>query len=181
MWYAYLPRTPIGAAVKYAVGVLVGGGCINLVYNYVGPFLRDHSDFILPFALANGVASSFWYLVGEAAFGLEAMTGTFQLKSLVELIPSLSRARVITHFPIGGVVIGALTAVTAPFLWPLAFNLCWDENTRLLLLDNDTLWLSDLYQYIVVPVGIPTGISAGISIHLVSGPIQFGKTSFLLY
>jgi hypothetical protein len=100
--------------------------------------------------------------------GLEVMTGTMNASALSALFPRLAQGAIFNQLPIGGVVIGALTALTAPFLWPIMIDLCWDENTKKLLLNGDTLWLVDLYQYIAIPVGLPVGILAGLSMHLVS-------------
>ena len=75
-WVRVMPRSSLGSATKAVVGVLIGGGSLQLVYNYVGPFLRDHSEVVLPFALSNAIASSFWYTVGELSIGLDAMMAT---------------------------------------------------------------------------------------------------------
>ena len=71
-----------------------------------------------------------------------------------------------TSIPVGGIFVGGLTALTAPFLWPMAFSLCWDKNMHQLLVGENSLWLVELYEFIAVPVGLPTGIFGGIGLHL---------------
>ena len=174
IWYSYLPRTAVGQGLKYLIGFFGGGGAISILYNHVIPFLRDHSNFVLPFALANGVASGFWFLVGELTFGLPFMSGVISVDVLKRALPAVIAAIFITPsgaslfasgLPVGGVVIGALTAITAPFIWPIAFEICWDENLKNLILDGDPLWLLDLYQYFGIPVALPVGIISGLSMH----------------
>ena len=173
LWYSYLPRTATGQYLKYVVGFFGGGGGISILYNYVLPFLRDHSNFVLPFALANGAASGFWFLIGECVFGLQFMTGVISLEILKKALPTMissvfispAGGLVTSGLPIGGVVIGALTAISAPLLWPMAFFICWDDNLRGLILDGDSLWLMDLYQYFGIPVGLPVGVISGLSMH----------------
>ena len=173
LWYFYLPRTAAGLCLKYVVGFFGGGGVISILYNYVCPFLRDHSNFVLPFAIANGITSAFWFLVGESAFGLPFMSGVISVEILKKALPTVvssiflspAGGLVTSGLPIGGAVVGALTALTAPFLWPFAFEICWDDNLRGLILDGDSLWLVDLYQYFGVAIGLPVGIISGLSMH----------------
>ena len=35
-----------------------------------------------------------------------------------------------------------------------------------LLVGDNSLWLVELYEYIAVPVGVPTGVFGGIGLHL---------------
>ena len=37
-WLRVMPRSELGSAIKAITGVLIGGGSLTLVYNYVGPF-----------------------------------------------------------------------------------------------------------------------------------------------
>jgi len=181
LWYSYAPRSAAGQAAKWALSLVGGGGCVHLIYEYVIPLLRHHSDFVLPFALSNAVASGFWYVVGEASMGLPFMTGavTFEalqhsqvgraLALILRLMGQSATTGVLFHtsLPVGGVFVGALTALTAPILWPAAFHLCWDDNTRVVLLgEHGTTWLVELYTAIALPVGLPTGIFAGVGLHL---------------
>jgi hypothetical protein len=57
MWYRYLPRTWYGFAVKWVTGACLGCSGVGLMFNYVAPWLRDHGDLILPFALANAIVA----------------------------------------------------------------------------------------------------------------------------
>lgn len=167
LWYNYLPKTLLGQSLKLTLGIVGGGGVVSLTYNHVSPFLRDHSVFVLPFALSNAVAAGFYYTIGEFAFGLPFMAGgaigmeTFGF-ALPKAIVSLSTV----GLPIGGVMIGALTALTAPLIWPTAFLICWDDELKSLFLDNDYLWLVDAYYSIALPVALPIGVLSGATMHL---------------
>jgi hypothetical protein len=61
-WFRYLPKTFSGRIVKYIIGASLGGGSGVLIWNYVLPFLNNHSEIVLPFALANSIAASSWYV-----------------------------------------------------------------------------------------------------------------------
>eukprot|EP01034_Spumella_vulgaris_P032685 gene32685-40339_t len=70
--------------------------------------------------------------------------------------------------PVAGPVIGALTALTAPFLWPLCLKYLWNKDTRDLLLgdaEGGDTWLSHAYEWILLPVGLPVGILSGFAMH----------------
>ena len=191
LWYSYLPRSQFGRLFLWTSYVAGGGGFIHLMINFVIPFMRNHSDFVLPFALANAVASGLWYTVGEVTLGLPFMSGAVALESLQRSafgMGILAILRVMgqnvaggtgtvfaTSLPIGGIFVGGLTALTAPFLWPLMFKLCWDTNTNKLLVGDDPTWLVDLYQYIALPMGLPVGLLAGIGLHLAVKPFIVGK------
>ena len=184
MWYSYLPRTPTGLMVKWGLSVVGGGSILNLTYSYVIPFLQHHSDFVLPFALSNAIASGIWYLFGEYTFGLPFMSGVVSIEALKatmagkiilgilrmmgQNLTATTGAGILfqTSLPVGGIFVGGLTALTAPFLWPMAFSLCWDKNMHDLLVGENSLWLVELYEFIAVPVGLPTGIFAGVGLHL---------------
>jgi hypothetical protein len=191
LWYSYLPRGSFGRifmSMSYIVG---GGGFIHLMINFVVPFMRNHSDFVLPFALSNAVASGFWYSIGEVALGLPFMSGAVALESLQGSFFGAGMLGILrimgqnvaggtgtvfaTSLPIGGIFVGALTALTAPFLWPLMFKVCWDANTNKLLVGDDPTWLVDLYQYIALPLGLPVGVLAGIGLHLAVKPFVVGQ------
>jgi hypothetical protein len=174
-WMSYLPRTVTGYYLKNVVTVFGSGGTTFLMYNHVIPFFRDHSDFVLPFALSNGIAAGFWFLMGELAVGLPFMAGVASIEALSSTFPAFIMAFFVTPagtsllaggLPIGGVVIGALTALTAPYLWPFAFSICWDDNTKAFILGGDSLWLVDLCQSFLMPITIPVGVISGLSMHL---------------
>lgn len=174
-WISYLPRTVTGYYLKNVVTVFGSGGTTFLMYNHVIPFFRDHSDFVLPFALSNGIAAGFWFLMGELAVGLPFMAGVASIEALSSTFPAFIMAFFVTPagtsllaggLPIGGVVIGALTALTAPYLWPFAFNICWDDNTKAFILGGDSLWLVDFCQSFLTPITLPVGIISGLSMHL---------------
>lgn len=179
MWFLYLPRTTTGRMIKYAVGFIVGGGVIQAINHYIGPFLLYNSNFVLPFAVSNAVAASFWYGVAEATVGLSAISGSILPQTVTSTVApsvagSVGRAASSFTIPLAGPVIGALTAITVPFLWPYAFQYLWKEDYRHLILDNDPAWISHLYEWIVVPVGIPTGLLSGLLMHIVLNPFIVG-------
>ena len=139
IWRTQAPKTLTGQAVKYVVGVVIGGGSVKLMIDYVIPFLAQNSNLVAPFALANAAASMFWYAVAEATFGLDALVagrlGLPFLKPLLENWKSLSliAPRLIAGPGMAGPAIGALTAITCPFLWPIAFDLCWNNELKKLV------------------------------------------------
>ena len=172
---SYVPRTSIGYYVKNFMTLFGGAGSISLTYNYVIPFLRDHSDFVLPFALANGLTAGFWFITGELLFGLPLMSGVASLEALASVFPafvmmmltsSTGKSVLAGGLPIGGVVIGGLTAMTAPFLWPATTELCWDSNFKSMILGDESLWLTDFYQIYCLPIGVPVGVISGLSMHV---------------
>jgi hypothetical protein len=167
LWYNYLPKTQTGQGLKLILGLLGGGGALSLTSNYVLPFLRDHSVFVLPFALSNAIAAGFYYTIGDIVFGLPFMAGgAIGMETLGFALPKAIVTLATLGLPIGGVMIGALTALTAPFLWPAAFSLCWDDKLKTLFLDNEYLWLVDAYLLIALPVGLPIGVLSGATMHL---------------
>ena len=184
LWYAYLPRTFMGSNLKILFTIFGGGGIINVLYNYLIPFFRDHSDLIMPFALANAVASGAWLVIGELTFGLPFMVGVASLDVLSKTFPAFIMAFFVSPagkslmaggLPIGGVAIGGLTALTAPFLWPIAFSICWDDDYKALILDGNSLWPLDFYQTYLLPIGIPVGVISGLSMHLLLKDAIIGR------
>lgn len=103
----------------------------------------------------------------------------------------------LTAFPLAGPMVGVLTALTAPFLWPTAFDYCWNEEMRcvhcmwflciLVILEfmcacrafwlqkDEAYWLVDLYNWIAVPIGIPCGLLAGSALSLALRTTVTGK------
>ena len=179
IWLRVLPKSILGRVIKYSTGLVIGGGSVTLLMNHLIPMARDNAEIILPFAISNSIASMFWYGVGETYFGLEVMTGTLATSSLTYLPKYAVDALEILgpRLPIAGAVIGALTAITAPILWSTSFRLFWDENLRVLLLADDLNWPLDLYANIVLPVGIPIGILAGSTLHIILKPLIVGVPS----
>ena len=135
-YYFYMPKSEIGQKIKYLIGIFIGGSGVTLTYNYLIPFLRDHSDFILPFAISNAVASSAWYAVAEYTFGLEAMLGTVSMAQLTaagipaELLTFLSNygvAQLLVGMPFGGAVVGALVNQVQEYFAQRRYNIfCCD-------------------------------------------------------
>jgi hypothetical protein len=48
----------------------------KLIYSYIGPFLWNNAEFVLPFALSNGAAAAFWCTAVESYFGVGILAGT---------------------------------------------------------------------------------------------------------
>jgi len=131
VWFNYLPKTAAGQVVKYIVGLVIGGGAIELTWNYIGPFLRDHSELVLPFALSNGISSAFWYTVAELTLGLDTLMLTASAATLEgaaatasaaglahTVVTSFKSGKLLSRLPVAGAVVGTLTALTSPLIWP---------------------------------------------------------------
>lgn len=168
-WFKYLPQSLLGRLLKYSIGALIGGGIVTLSYRWLIPFLYAHGDLVLPFALANTVASAFWYALFEYKWGIEGMAG-------IRRLPAILRMLSVKRVPVGGVLVGLATTITAPFLWPSMINLCWSEELKQLFLGKamDSWFLIDLYMP-ALPVFIFVGFLAGISLHGVLSPVLLGK------
>ncbi len=186
-WMRVMPRSELGSAVKAVTGVLIGGGSLTLVYKYIGPFLKDHSELILPFAVSNAIASGFWYTAGELSLGFDAMMATGVMSTAsANLAGALFSERLLAvaaRLPFAGTMVGVLTAVTAPLLWPGMIDLCWADSLRQLILGERELtkktpmnsnWLVDTYWHYGLPVALPVGAFAGATMHLVLKPAVVG-------
>lgn len=58
------------------------------VSEYAWPFVRDHGDLVLPFALSNALTSGAWYAFLEATMGINFMAGMLNsTKAPVRLLP----------------------------------------------------------------------------------------------
>ena len=174
-WYRVAPRSDGGRATKFIIGTLMGGGCFKLVSDYVGPFIRDHSELILPFALSNAVMSSFWYVTGESVLGLDMMMGATWPALAEKAGAGLFLGRTLAKLPFAGTAVGALTAVTVPLLWPMMFDLCWDQDLQELILGKEYTqqtglmkrnWLVDIYTNWTMAMVVPVGAGAGATMHL---------------
>ena len=102
-------------------------GLTTLVYSYVGPFLWNHSELLLPFAAANAIAATFWYCVLEATIGLPAMTGelpAFMQKQSADAVPSFVRGL----FKVLGLGLGSGSGIwlwSWLWLWLWSGSGCW--------------------------------------------------------
>jgi hypothetical protein len=56
IWYSFIPKNQYGKQIQLAIGILIGGGGVTLVYQQFGFFLRNYSDLVFPFAIANSIA-----------------------------------------------------------------------------------------------------------------------------
>ena len=61
-WSRLLPNHPL---IRGGLVVALGGGLGTIVYHYIGPFLSEHSEVVLPFAAANGITAMMWYSLLE--------------------------------------------------------------------------------------------------------------------
>jgi hypothetical protein len=143
-FHRVLPKEPL---VQGLVFLCCGGGLGTVLYNYVGPFLAQHSEVVLPFAAANGCAAMFWYGVLEAQVGLDAMAGSIEAlmggSSAAAAAATVSASkgtkgasgggswwlnsgwsRTMFRYgvPFGGPAVGVLTAVTAGYLYPVSHH-----------------------------------------------------------
>lgn len=173
MWYYFLPRSLLGKFVKYTFSTGFWGISF-ITLTYVVPFLRNHSEIILPFAISNALTSGVWYTLAELIFGAEAILSGFIIsETFRSMIPfALPFARI----PLIGPFIGALTALTSPILWPYCFRLCWSRDMQNIVLNSDFTWISDFYNYIAVPVALPIGLVSGLSFHLLLKPLIFSES-----
>jgi len=181
--YRWLPGTVEGRAAKYIIGVLIGGGGGVLLAKFVIPFMFNHSEFLLPFALANGLTASFWYTVGEVTMGLDAMVGvagavgTAAGAAEALLAAQNPMFKVLRSLPVAGCVIGTLTALTTHYLWEPMINLCWGDDFKALILGNsggDITWIRDLYVSSMYIVTIPISMIAGSSVNYLLKPLILG-------
>jgi hypothetical protein len=179
LWISYLPSTEKGKIAKRIIGLALGVGSTGLFFNYIIPFLRYNSDFMLPFAMSNAVMATFWYAIGEMWLGIDVMvTGVSEASMLARNVsPAVASfiARIVGASAMAGGAVGALTALTAPYCWPFFFSLCWDRDLKTLLLTDDPYWIIDLYNWIAIPVGLPVGILAGITLQTVLKSFVLGK------
>jgi hypothetical protein len=171
LWFSYLPRTENGRIAKNVIGILLGVGSTGLFYNYVIPFLRYNSDFMLPFAMSNALMATAWYTAAELWLGLDVMLLGVSEQALIarNVSPAVAAflVRLIGASAVAGAAVGALTAITAPYCWPFFFSICWDRDLKTLLMKDDPYWIIDLYNWIAIPVGVPVGILAGITLQSV--------------
>ena len=167
IWWNYLPRTVAGAMAKHSIFLLIGGGISTLLVNVVVPFLSTHSELVLPFSLANGIAAAGWYALAEGSLGLPTLLGAAN--------PRLTFLGVQYALPVVGASLGLLTAVTAPFLWSPLFGLCWSPDLHQIIFDvnsssSSSNWISSLYRELFLPVALPVGVLAGSTMHLLLAP-----------
>ncbi len=161
----------ISLGIKYGLAIAVGGGFTTLIVNYLGSFLAHNSDFVLPFAAANMLASSFWYTMGELIYGSAAMTQRIGTEVIEKKLPFNWTKSLLSRFsslgvPIAGPVIGALTALTVPFLWPVLFRKLWNQDVQDLILNDNYTWISTFYEWIFFPIGLPVGLFSGLVMHM---------------
>jgi hypothetical protein len=169
IWAAVLPKSQFGQVIKNTTAVVIGGSALTLFYQYIIPSVLKYADIIFPFALSNGLSCMLWMGLGEKIVGWEFLAGlatNSTIGSVASWLPQSITSRTliasILTLPAGGAVIGGLTALTAPLLWPYVTKLCWDPLFRSIILGGDSIvWLMDLYYQFVIPVGLPVGIFSG--------------------
>ena len=187
-WFNYLPKTDTGRLVKYTSGIAVGGGLIRLIHEYIGPFLMNNSDIVLPFAISNALSATVWYALAEKKFGIEKLVGTNESrdsetileKGTAESTDTLTLMKNLKNMTVAtsiGPLVGGLAAMTSPFLWPFAFEYLWSDELRCLILGDNLYWLSHLYEFIVLPVALPVGVLSGFMIQSFLRPIIVGNNN----
>eukprot|EP01041_Mallomonas_annulata_P003488 gene3489-6939_t len=105
---------------------------------------------------------------------MEVMLGSVSIESLRNNLPKFLESFLLPigrTIPIAGAAVGVLTTLTAPLLWISCFKLCWSKELQQALLENNPAWPLDLYSYFIIPVGLPIGLVAGTSLHLLLSPI----------
>ena len=175
IWQTYKPSTFVGQAAKFAIGgVFLGAAYVNgwtLVTQHLFPFLCNHAEIVLPFALANAAIASAWYAIGESIFGLQRMSGhTAIFSSFQRFIPGTA-ALGQTGLPLGGPLVGTLTALTCFPLWEPLSQRLWPQE---LLNACDSSVLANVYLNFL-PVGLGTGALVGLGLHFALAPIFTGR------
>ena len=177
LWSHHIVKTTEGKIIKTVVGVMIGGGTLKLMYEYVIPFLGQHSDIVAPFALSNAISSIFWYGVGELTFGMKFITSRLDTSFIRAYIPGGNTIASWIKFGPGmaGPVVGGLTAVTAPFFWSTMYDLCWSPEMKKMLLDKNPNAMFDFYSQVFFPISLPVGVLAGMTTHSLLESLVVGK------
>lgn len=191
MWTRYLPNSIIGLGIKYGIGVLGGCGIVGLVYNHLAPWVLTHGDLVLPFAVANGVTAGLWYAALETKMGLQWMAGLVSLEAVPAALRGVLKlvsvpgvgavgaeaaaqgvAASSAGLPVGGLLVGVLTAATSFLLFPPMMDLFLDSELKAFIFPHGTTTLADWYVNMLVPVGLPCGMCCGYALHaLLAKPV----------
>jgi hypothetical protein len=176
IWQMYKPASVVGKAAKFAVGGLFLGGAYfsgwTFFTQHVLPFTFNHAEIVLPFALANAAVASLWYAIGESVFGLQRMSGhTTIFSPFRKLFPASSASIVQAGLPLGGPLVGLLTALTCFPLWQPLSQRFWPQE---LLNACDTSVLANAYLSFL-PVGLGTGALVGLGLHFALSPVFTGR------
>lgn len=179
LWANILPQSALGSQLKKISMFLIGGSTITLFVNYALPLLKQYSDLVAPFALANGVACSLWYSLAELYFGLDTL---LLMTTPGALLPQSLQIGFLKKVSTIGGLLGVLTALTAPLLWSTCMDICWTQELKSYLLGGDSvMWLLDVYYSFSVPLAIPIGFVSGMAMQtmlqsLVTGSHGVGWT-----
>jgi hypothetical protein len=73
---------------------------------------------------------------------------------------------IITHLPVAGPVIGILTAVSSPLLWPFFFDFFWGQDLKQFILEDNKVWIMDYYLMLLWSVGIPISVFSGLALQV---------------
>jgi hypothetical protein len=176
IWQTYKPSTVVGKAAKLAVGALfLGACCVNgwtFTTQHLLPFVFNHAEIVLPFALATAAVASVWYAIGESVFGLQRMAGnTEMLNAFRSLLPGRAASVGASGIPLGGPLVGFLTALTSFPLWEPFAHHFWPQE---LLNACDSSVLADVYLNFL-PVGLGTGALVGLGLHFALAPVFTGR------
>ncbi len=176
IWQTYKPASVVGKAAKFAVGGLFLGGAYfsgwTFFTQHLLPFTFNHAEIVLPFALANAAVASLWYVVGESVFGLQRMSGNTAIFSpFHKLFPGSAASAAQAGLPLGGPLVGLLTALTCFPLWQPLSQRVWPQE---LLNACDTSVLANAYLSFL-PVGLGTGALVGLGLHFALSPVFTGR------
>lgn len=152
IWFRFLPRA-YNQILRGLIIAVLGGGIIKISSDFVLPFIAQHGELILPFALANSAAATFYYGLAEAALGVDMMLKTISFSNSTSFLRNL---------PVSGSIIGVLTAITVPFLWPVAFKYCLNDEIYQLFFEENISQIQGYYDLILIPIAIPFGVSFSI-------------------
>lgn len=89
-------------ALTIVLGITTAGVAV-FSFNHVVPFLFMNGHLLLPLSAANGVSGGASYALAELIFGIDVLAAS----------------------AFTGPALGASTAIIAPFLLPVAAQICW--------------------------------------------------------
>jgi hypothetical protein len=156
--------------------LLLGAACVHgwtLFTQHLIPFVFNHAEIVLPFAVANAVAASAWYATCESVFGLQRMNGHSTILNVFHTwIPDRSDSVVQkSGLPLGGPLVGLLTALTCFPMWQPLSQRLWPQE---LLNACDSSVFADIYLHFL-PIGLGTGALVGLGLHFALGPVFTGR------
>jgi len=180
-WYRFILQN--GSPLVRLAGSTIGLGAFGLIYEYAWPFLKRHSELLLPFAVANGVSAAAWFAYLERALGLSVMAGSLsdaafkKVPLVLRWLPFKTMMRL--GVPLGGPLVGALTALTAGFVYPPLAAVLWPAEMLALLDDMGFKFgrMIDWHLQLALPISIPVGVVGGFGVHHALSPFVLGTVA----